>query len=242
MTRQGWPSSMPPGASKVRREAGKLSIWRDWLNRNRCRLHWRQATRAGPRTATSQRNAHPHSSPDGDLVVVQNGIVENFLDLRRSLQADGYEFRSDTDTEVIVHLIHPTITNGCAGELEQAVRAALHDLQGPSAIVMLSQRQPDRLIAARLGNAGGVAIRLWRRARCSLPSDIPAILRHNAAAGFPGKPPDGCRHGGRRGVQRSRRPAAAQRGLPHRLESHGRRKRRLPPFHAEGRSSSRGAA
>ncbi|MCB0050544.1 MAG: glutamine--fructose-6-phosphate aminotransferase, partial [Caldilinea sp.] len=101
------------GALHVRREAGKL------LNLERCIEenpvagaigvgHTRWATHGPP----SQRNAHPHSSPDGDLVVVQNGIVENFLELRNDLERAGYLFRSDTDTEVIVHLIHRHYHNG----------------------------------------------------------------------------------------------------------------------------------
>ena len=172
------------GRIQVRREAGKLSNLERLVEQEPVTGcigvgHTRWATHGPP----SQRNAHPHSSPDGDLVVVQNGIVENFLDLRRSLQADGYEFRSDTDTEVIVHLIHRHYHNGCAGELEQAVRAALHDLQGPSAIVVLSQRQPDRLIAARLGNAGGVAIG-YGAGEMFIASDIPAILRHTRRLAF----------------------------------------------------------
>ena len=95
--------------------------------------HTRWATHGPP----SQRNAHPHSSPDGELVVVQNGIVENFLELRQSLEAAGYTFRSDTDTEVIVYLIDQHYHNGSAADLEHAVRAALQELKGPSAIVVL---------------------------------------------------------------------------------------------------------
>ncbi len=172
------------GALHVRREAGKL------LNLERCIEqepvagaigvgHTRWATHGPP----SQRNAHPHSSPDGDLVVVQNGIVENFLELRCDLERAGYVFRSDTDTEVIVHLIHRHYHNGSAGDLERAVRAALHELHGPSAIVVLSTRHPDRLITARLGNAGGVTIG-YGSGEMYVASDIPAILRHTREVAF----------------------------------------------------------
>jgi glucosamine--fructose-6-phosphate aminotransferase (isomerizing) len=172
------------GTVQVRREAGKL-------------LNLEQAVGAAPvhgaigvghtRWAThgppSQRNAHPHSSTDGDLVVVQNGIVENFLDLRQELERAGYLFRSDTDTEVIVHLIHQHYHNGSAGDLEDAVRKALQQLKGPSAIVVLSARHPDRLLAARLGNAGGVTIG-FGRGEMYVASDIPAILRHTREVAF----------------------------------------------------------
>jgi glucosamine--fructose-6-phosphate aminotransferase (isomerizing) len=141
--------------------------------------HTRWATHGPP----SQRNAHPHSSPDGELVVVQNGIVENFLALRQQLERAGYTFRSDTDTEVIVHLIHQHYHNGSGGDLEEAVRAALHELRGPSAIVVLSTRHPDRLIAARLGNAGGVTIG-YGQGEMFVASDIPAILRHTRQVAF----------------------------------------------------------
>jgi glucosamine--fructose-6-phosphate aminotransferase (isomerizing) len=120
---------------------------------------------------------------DGKLVVVQNGIVENFAELRQQLQSIGYTFKSDTDTEVIVHLIHRYYNNGSAGNLLNAVQRALHDLQGPSAIVVLSQDYPDRLIAARLGNAGGVAIG-HGEGEMFIASDIPAILRHTRQVTF----------------------------------------------------------
>ncbi len=135
--------------------------------------HTRWATHGPP----SERNAHPHCSVDGQFVLVQNGIVENFLELRRRLQAEGYPFRSDTDTEVIVHLIHYHFHNGCRGDWAWAVRCALGELQGPSAIVVLNRAEPDRLIAARLGNAGGVVIGLGQE-EAYVASDIPAILHH----------------------------------------------------------------
>ena len=172
------------GALQVRREAGKLLHLEETVALAPvCGCvgvgHTRWATHGPP----SQRNAHPHSSPDGALVVVQNGIVENFLALRQQLEAAGYTFYSDTDTEVIVHLIHQHYHNGSAGDLEDAVRAALHELRGPSAIVVLSACHPDRLIAARLGNAGGVTIG-YGQGEMFIASDIPAILRHTREVAF----------------------------------------------------------
>ena len=172
------------GCIQVRREAGKLSNLEQLLADDPVQGaigvgHTRWATHGPP----SRRNAHPHSSPDGDLVVVQNGIVENFLELRQQLQDEGYVFQSDTDTEVIVHLIHRNYHNGCAGDLELAVRKALANLKGPSAIVVLSRREPDRLIAARLGNAGGVVVG-YGEGEMYIASDVPAILRHTRQLAF----------------------------------------------------------
>ena len=172
------------GALQVRREAGKLVNLEQAIAEAPVSGvvgigHTRWATHGPP----SQRNAHPHSSPDGDLVVVQNGIVENFLELRQELESIGYCFRSDTDTEVIVHLIHHSYHNGSGGELEHAVQRAMQRLKGPSAIVVLSSRHPDRLIAVRLGNAGGVAVG-FGEGEMFVASDIPAILHHTRQMAF----------------------------------------------------------
>jgi glucosamine--fructose-6-phosphate aminotransferase (isomerizing) len=172
------------GELLVRREAGKLVhleklLAEDPADGHVAIGHTRWATHGPP----CQRNAHPHCSPDRELVVVQNGIVENFLALRRELEAKGYVFASDTDTEAIVHLIHYHYRNGCKGDLERAVREALKALEGPSAIVVLCREQPDRLIAARLGNAGGVAIG-HGEGELFIASDIPAILRQTRRMTF----------------------------------------------------------
>jgi hypothetical protein len=118
-------------ALHVRRASGKLNNLSAVLDASPLRGslgvgHTRWATHGAP----VERNAHPHSSPDGRLVVVQNGIVENFVALRARLGELGYTFRSDTDTEVIVHLIHYYYTHGSAGGLVAAVRQTLADLQG----------------------------------------------------------------------------------------------------------------
>ncbi len=174
----------PDGAIQIRREAGKLSHLSDSLAATPADGvtavgHTRWATHGPP----TQQNAHPHSSPDGRIVVVQNGIVENFAELRAQLQADGYCFRSDTDTEVIVHLVHHHYHNGCAGDLLAAVRKTLQRLKGPSAVVVMSQDYPDHLIAARLGNAGGVVIGLGE-GETFVASDAPAIVTHTRRVVF----------------------------------------------------------
>ncbi len=172
------------GAIQIRREVGKLGNLAKVLAEAPVEGgvavgHTRWATHGPP----SQRNAHPHRSPDGRIVVVQNGIVENFAELRTRLQNEGYIFHSDTDTEVIVHLVHRYYNNGCAGDLTAAVRKTLGELKGPSAIVVLSEDYPDRLIAARLGNAGGVAIGLGED-ETFIASDIPALLQHTRQVAF----------------------------------------------------------
>jgi glucosamine--fructose-6-phosphate aminotransferase (isomerizing) len=172
------------GELLVRREEGKL------VNLEKLLLgepaqghvtigHTRWATHGPP----CRRNAHPHSSPDGELVVVHNGIVENFIELRQQLAAEGYTCVSDTDTEVIAHLIHRYYHNSYSGDLTGAVRRALREVKGPSAIVVLCKDEPDRLIAARLGNAGGVAVG-HGEGEMYIASDIPAILRHTRRLTF----------------------------------------------------------
>ena len=166
------------GAVMVQRAAGKLGNLAQRVEAAHPQGdagigHTRWATHGPP----IERNAHPHSSPDGAILVVQNGIVENFHDLRAELRAEGYVFLSDTDTEVIAHLIHRFYHNGCGGDLEWAMRCALARLHGPNAIVAMSKDQPRRLIAARLGHAGGVAAG-ERAGEAFLASDMPAILSH----------------------------------------------------------------
>jgi glucosamine--fructose-6-phosphate aminotransferase (isomerizing) len=106
--------------------------------------HTRWATHGVP----SERNAHPHISRDG-LAIVHNGIIENYEELREELLAAGYEFSSETDTEVIAHRIHDHLQT--LGDLFKAVRATVAELEGAYALAVLSERDPDRLIVARMG-------------------------------------------------------------------------------------------
>ncbi len=133
--------------------------------------HTRWATHGVP----AEHNAHPHISMNGDTVVVHNGIVENYLELRTELAADGVEFASETDTEVIAHLVARCAAENGHGDITAAVQQAVKRLKGAQAIVVLSKRQPDRLVAVRIGNAGGVAIGLGEGENF-IASDIPAIL------------------------------------------------------------------
>ncbi|MBI4191537.1 MAG: glutamine--fructose-6-phosphate transaminase (isomerizing) [Betaproteobacteria bacterium] len=105
--------------------------------------HTRWATHGVP----SERNAHPHVS--GGIAVVHNGIIENHDAIRGQLQAAGYQFTSDTDTEVIAHLIHARLKE--TGDLPAATRAAVSELQGAYAIAVVAEHEPQRLVVARMG-------------------------------------------------------------------------------------------
>ncbi|MEY2853002.1 MAG: hypothetical protein RL030_134, partial [Pseudomonadota bacterium] len=106
--------------------------------------HTRWATHGVP----SERNAHPHISKDG-IAIVHNGIIENHEELRQELVQAGYQFTSETDTEVIAHRVHHHL--GTLGDLFKAVRATVAELEGAYALVVLSEQDPDRLILARMG-------------------------------------------------------------------------------------------
>ena len=133
--------------------------------------HTRWATHGIP----NEQNAHPHLSSSGNVVVVHNGIVENFRTLKSELIEQGVVFKSETDTEVIVQLVeryyHETES------LEEAVTKTLVRLKGAHGIVVMSAWDPDKIIAARIGNAGGVVIGLGENENF-IASDIPAILEH----------------------------------------------------------------
>ena len=164
------------GTIGVRRERGKLIkleglVAADPVSGWAGIGHTRWATHGEP----SQRNAHPHVGTTIEVAVVHNGIIENFLALRQELEAEGRRFTSETDTEVVVHLVEKYLDDGA--DLEQAVRRALSHVQGANAFVFLCSREPDRLIAARLGNAGGITIGLGK-GEVFVASDIPAILEH----------------------------------------------------------------
>src|SRR5687768_4286177 len=106
--------------------------------------HTRWATHGG----VTEGNAHPHIS-HGELALVHNGIIENHEQQRDRLRALGYHFESQTDTEVIAHLIHHYIAQG--NDLLLAVQAAVRELEGAYAIAVIDKRDPSRLVAARVG-------------------------------------------------------------------------------------------
>ena len=129
--------------------------------------HTRWATHGKP----SEANAHPHRS--GGIVVVHNGIIENHMLLKKQLEADGYVFTSETDTEVICHLVHKHSKAGL--RLSEAVRAALLELKGAYAIAAVSEAEPGTIVAARKDSPLVVGI---GDGECFVASDIPAFLSH----------------------------------------------------------------
>lgn len=170
------------GKIEVRRDAGKLSrlneLVTQWpLEGNVGIGHTRWATHGAP----SARNAHPHLGSTGEVVVVHNGIVENFLELRDELSAEGVTFNSETDTEVIVHLVEHYLATGL--DLTEAARRAFQHMRGANVVVLMSVREPDKIVAARLGNAGGVVIGFGEDEMFAA-SDIPAILEHTRKVVF----------------------------------------------------------
>ena len=127
--------------------------------------HTRWATHGPP----SEENAHPHRA--GDVVVIHNGIIENYLELRHELTGKGRTFSSETDTEVIAHLIDQYLQEGLS--FQEATRAALRHLSGSFALVALSERDPETLLTAK--NATPIVIGLGEE-ESFVASDIPALL------------------------------------------------------------------
>ncbi|GAB4504145.1 MAG: glutamine--fructose-6-phosphate transaminase (isomerizing) [Anaerolineales bacterium] len=161
---------------EVRRDAGKLARLAELVHESPVSGapgigHTRWATHGAP----SARNAHPHLGASGRVVVVHNGIVENFLELKDELIAEGAQFNSDTDTETIVHLVERHQASG--KDLTEAARNTFHQIQGAHGIVLFSADEPDKMVCARIGNAGGVVIGLGEGENF-IASDIPAILEH----------------------------------------------------------------
>ncbi len=170
------------GELEIRRDAGKIERLGELLAKSPVTGtigigHTRWATHGEP----SARNAHPHTSESGEVVLVHNGIVENFLPLREELLAEGVEFSSDTDTEVIAQLVARYLS--LDGGIVEASRKALGHLRGAHGVVLLSPKEPDKIVAARIGNAGGVVIGVGER-EMYIASDIPAILEHTRTMAF----------------------------------------------------------
>jgi glucosamine--fructose-6-phosphate aminotransferase (isomerizing) len=164
------------GQLEVRKDAGKLSQLIDLVGKSPINGapgigHTRWATHGAP----NARNAHPHLGQTKRVVVVQNGIVENFLELKDELTAEGVEFQSDTDTETIVHLVEHYLATGV--DLVEAARKTFSQIHGANVVVLLSADEPDKIVAARIGNAGGVVIGLGEGENY-LASDTPAIMEH----------------------------------------------------------------
>ena len=163
------------GRLEVRRAAGRIRTLEGILRERPVAGslgigHTRWATHGRP----SDENAHPHTDCGGNLVVVHNGILENYVEIKERLAAAGHTFRSETDTEVLAHLIEHHLRE--TGRLDRAVKAACGEVTGSYAIGVVSTSAADRLVAAKHG-AGSVVVGLGR-GEMFIASDIPAILSH----------------------------------------------------------------
>jgi glucosamine--fructose-6-phosphate aminotransferase (isomerizing) len=157
---------------QIRRASGKLKQLEEVLQKNPCQGsfgigHTRWATHGRP----TEENAHPHRDCKGKIVVVHNGIVENYLALKKSLSSEGHVFVTETDTEVIAHLVEKHSN----GSLELAVQKAVKELSGVYAVAVISADDPQKIVAARCGPP--IVIGLGQD-EFFVASDIPAILAH----------------------------------------------------------------
>ncbi len=168
---------------QVRRAPGKLHNLEEVVRLNPADGaygigHTRWATHGAP----TEENAHPLCDCNGTVVVVHNGIIENYQELKKGLVAEGHKFATEVDTEVIAHLVekHLAGDGGAAGttepnNLEEAVRSAVHELRGVFALAIISTRDPNKIIAVRQGPP--VVIGLGKD-EYFVASDVPAILYH----------------------------------------------------------------
>ena len=139
---------------QVFKKAGKVSVLEEYVAQQGKKPanvgigHTRWATHGEP----NDRNAHPHLSQNGEIAIIHNGIIENYNSLKVELQQRGHEFKSDTDTEVLVHLIEDIYIHNEGLPFEEAVRMALGQVIGAYAVVVLNKTMPDLLIGARKGS------------------------------------------------------------------------------------------
>jgi len=169
------------GAVELRRSAGKLSRLEDVIKLNPITGdygvgHTRWATHGRP----TEENAHPHRDCTGKIVVVHNGIIENYLDLKQELQRQGHTFVTETDTEIVAHLVEREMKDD---GLENAVRRALLLMRGLFALVLISADDPEKIVTVR--NGPPIVVGLGD-GEFFVASDIPAILSHTRDVVFLG--------------------------------------------------------
>lgn len=166
------------GAIAIRKFKGRLSVLEDYLENEKINGslgigHTRWATHGEP----NDINAHPHTNNTGDIAVVHNGIIENYMKLKEWLTSRGKIFKTETDTEVIAHLIDYYYKN----DLIEAVRSAVQKMEGAYAIGVISKNSPDKLVAVRKDSPLVVGI---GNGENYIASDIPAILKHTRSVYF----------------------------------------------------------
>ncbi|MFQ5847215.1 MAG: glutamine--fructose-6-phosphate transaminase (isomerizing) [Candidatus Methylomirabilales bacterium] len=160
------------GVLQIYRSVGKIkelenNLWGRQLGGEIGIGHTRWATHGRP----SEQNAHPHVDCTGEIVLVHNGIIENYVPLKEKLVAEGHRFTSDTDTEVIVHLIEKYLE----GDLEEAVRSALREVSGAYAIAVMWKGDADRIVGAKSSSPLVVGL---GEGEFLVASDIPALIAH----------------------------------------------------------------
>ncbi len=158
---------------QLRRSPGKLTVLEEQLKKQPIQGvlglgHTRWATHGRP----SEENAHPHTDCKGEIVVVHNGIIENFVELKKELQSKGHSFKSQTDTEVLAHLVEEAYDGK---DLPGALRAALKKVRGSYAVGVLTSKDRTRFVAARKDSP--LVLGLGEN-EMFLASDVPAILQH----------------------------------------------------------------
>jgi glutamine---fructose-6-phosphate transaminase (isomerizing) len=161
------------GKIEIRRAPGKLKNLEEVLRESPIEGtygigHTRWATHGRP----TEENAHPHRDCTGQYVVVHNGIIENYLELKEKLQREGHKFVTETDTEIVAHLVEEYAKKL---SFEEAVRRTLKDLRGIYSLVFLSAKDPQKLIAARIGPPSVIGL---GDGEYFVASDIPALLEH----------------------------------------------------------------
>src|ERR1700738_3063746 len=169
------------GKLEIRRASGKLrnleeSIRLTPLDGVYGIGHTRWATHGRP----TEENAHPHRDCTGEIVVVHNGIIENYIELKNELLAEGHKFLTETDTEIIAHLVEKFSKSAT---LEEAVLKTVKKIKGTYARVAISSRDPGKIVAARMGPP--IVIGLGEQ-EFFVASDIPAILQHTRSVFFLG--------------------------------------------------------
>jgi len=170
------------GKIEIRRAPGKLRNLEEVIEKNPLEGtygigHTRWATHGRP----TEENAHPHRDCSGEIVVVHNGIIENYLELKEQLQAEGHKFATETDTEIVAHLVEKNSQGGVP--LEEAVRCSLKELRGIYALVFISARDPQKIVAARMGPPSVIGL---GEGEYFVASDIPALLAHTREIFFLG--------------------------------------------------------
>ena len=155
---------------RVEKSVGRLAALRDKIREDMPKGslgigHTRWATHGRP----SDSNAHPHTDCSGDFVIVHNGIIENYLGLKEDLIEKGHAFKSETDTEVVAHLLEEVYN----GDFEASVREVLRRIEGSYSLVFMSKKHPDRLICTKQDNPLVIGL---GEGENFVASDIPAII------------------------------------------------------------------